>query len=215
MILESMHVTLRLYTLPEYPNDPLQGNAAIVYLTVYDPPFISCTDNDTVVYSPEGEQTAVLECAVDNREDWLNVSVNWTTTGDKEITAPHTVAEANNVSYLLLHKISNWKNNSHFYTCNVYSNFGLEDQRILQVILLEPACSNCTCPDKPTTTTDPDDPDCNGKDLHYKFLLIPIAILVVCLFVWIILTVLFGKSISEKSFKFFHLIKIHISRLRQ
>ena len=30
-----MHVTLRLYTLPEYPNDPLQGNAAIVYLTVY------------------------------------------------------------------------------------------------------------------------------------------------------------------------------------
>jgi hypothetical protein len=50
-------------TLPEYPNDPLQGNAAIVYLTVYDPPFISYVINGTVVYSPDKKQTAVLECA--------------------------------------------------------------------------------------------------------------------------------------------------------
>jgi hypothetical protein len=97
-----------------------------------DPPFISCTDNDTVVRSPEVEQTAVLECAVDNREGWLNVSISWTTTDDMEITAPHTVVEANNVSYLLLHKISN--RTKHSYTCNVYSKYGLEDQSVLQVI---------------------------------------------------------------------------------
>jgi hypothetical protein len=121
-------------TLQEYPDDPLQGNAATAYLTVYDPPFISCTDNDTVVYSHEEEQTAVLECAVDNREDWLNVSISWTTTDDKEITVPHTVVEGNNVSYLLLHKISNWTNNDYLYTCKVFSKFGLEDQSVLQVI---------------------------------------------------------------------------------
>ena len=101
-----------------------------------DPPFISYVINGTVVYSPNKKQTAVLECAVDNREDWLNVSISWTATGDMEITAPHTVVEANNVSYLLFHKISNWKNKSHFYTCNVYSDFGLEDERVLQVIFL-------------------------------------------------------------------------------
>ena len=63
--------------------------------------------------------------------------------------------------------------------------------------------------------------DYNDKDLNYKFLLIPIAILVPCLFVWIILTVLFGKSISENSFKFFNLIYKYVhflvlrKRLRQ
>ena len=91
-----------------------------------DPPLISCI---------EEEQPAVLECAVDNREDWLNVSISWTTTGDMEITAPHTVVEANNVSYLLLHQISNRTNNDSLYTCKVFSKFGLEDQRVLQVKL--------------------------------------------------------------------------------
>ena len=104
-----------------------------------DPPFISCTYNDTVVTSDSKEQTAVLECAVDNKEDGLNIVVNWTTADGRKIKEPHTVTvaveEANtnhHVSYLLLHKISYMRGN--VYSCNVFSEFGLEDQRNLRVI---------------------------------------------------------------------------------
>ena len=70
---------------------------------------------------------------MDNKEDWLKVSVKWTTAADgRKIPEPHIVAEANNVSYLVLSKISNPQNN--LYSCNVFSKFGLEDRKILQVI---------------------------------------------------------------------------------
>ena len=69
---------------------------------------------------------------MDNREGWLTVSVNWTTAEGMKINASHTIAGANNVSYLLLHNISKKRNN--FYSCNVYSDFGFEDKKVLQVI---------------------------------------------------------------------------------
>ena len=105
-------------------------------ITSTDPPFISCTYNDSVVYSPGTEQTAVLECAVDSTEEWLKVSVNWTTADGRKINEPHTVTTAekanNNVLYLLLHNVSG--DGENLYSCNVFSEFGLEDRKNLSVI---------------------------------------------------------------------------------
>ena len=93
-----------------------------------------CTDNDTVVYRRGEKQSAVLECAIDKGEDWLNVSVKWTMANGEEIKVPHTVAmdmKSNNVSYLLLHDISR----KVVFSCKVYSEFGLEDEKFLEVKL--------------------------------------------------------------------------------
>ena len=94
------------------------------------------TDNDTVAYRRGEKQSAVLECAFDKGEDWLNVSVKWTMANGEEIKVPHTVAMARkstDVSYLLLHDVSNEE--EYIFSCYLYSQFRLVDRKFLAVNL--------------------------------------------------------------------------------
>ena len=57
------------------------------------------------------------------------------------------------------------------------------------------------------------DCDCKEKSHHFKYLIIPIPVLVAALGVWFVLTVLFGKYISEYSLKFLNFMKNGISNI--
>ena len=87
-----------------------------------------------MVYSHGRKQTAVLECAVDKGEAWLNSKVTWTMVDGESITVPHTVTWTKNVSYLIIHNVN--KKEDYLFSCKVYSKFGIEDKKILEIELV-------------------------------------------------------------------------------
>jgi hypothetical protein len=153
-----------------FDGEPLQGDKANTHLTIYYPPSISCHRNDTVAYVPAIVQTAVLECAVDNSENLLQVSVNWTMTDGRKIKKEHNILalqKSTNVSYLMLYNVSESEDNN--YSCNVYSKYGLEATQMIKVIISDGACRNDNCSEDNVTI---------GKCLHLLLIFAPPVLIV-------------------------------------
>ena len=74
--------------------------------------------NYTTSHIPDLEQAAILECAISNTEDWLDVWVNWTTVDSEEIRKRHVTLQKEDVFYLLLSNASTSQ-----YLCKVFSEY--------------------------------------------------------------------------------------------
>ena len=79
------------------------------------------------------EQSAILECAVSNTEDNLEVWVNWTTMDEKEIKKEHVTLRKGDVFYLLLYNAT-----AADYMCQLFSKYSpnyVEDKQVVAVVI--------------------------------------------------------------------------------
>ena len=86
--------------------------------------------NFTVYPDIDVEQSAILECAVSNTEDNLEVWVNWTTMDGKEIKKEHVTLRKEDVFYLLLYNAT-----AADYVCQLFSTYSQRMLRISKLLL--------------------------------------------------------------------------------
>ena len=94
-----------------------------------DAPTISSVRNSTVYCSQE---SAILECTIDNSEKGLKVWTTWTEFNGGPIKTEHVVLQKSDASFLLLYNAS--ANN---YMCQIFSSYSPdkpEDQRVVAVV---------------------------------------------------------------------------------
>ena len=105
--------------------------------------------NSTVYPDLNVEQSAILECAVSNAEEELEVWVNWTTIGGKEIEKEHVTLRKEDVFYLLLYNATVGD-----YICQLFSTYSpkyVEDKQVAavvfsgQLIFTYGCVHTCTC----------------------------------------------------------------------
>ena len=99
------------------------------YLSLPDTPFIVRVQNVTLYLDIDVEQSAILECAVSNTEDNLEVWVNWTTIDGKEIKKEHVTLSKGDVFYLLLYNAT-----AADYMCQLFSTYSPNDVEDKQVV---------------------------------------------------------------------------------
>ena len=87
--------------------------------------------NCTVYPVIDVEQSAILECAVSNTEDNLEVWVNWTTMDGKEIKKEHVTLRKEDVFYLLLYNAT-----AADYMCQLFSTYSPADVEDKQVVVV-------------------------------------------------------------------------------
>ena len=87
--------------------------------------FTACPDSDVV-------QSAILECAVSNTEDKLEVGVNWTTIDGEKIEKEHVTLRKEDVFYLLLYNAT-----AADYMCQLFSTYSpkyVVDKQVVAVV---------------------------------------------------------------------------------
>lgn len=97
--------------------------------------------NSTIYLDPNVEQSAILECAINNTEDNLEVWVNWTAVDGKPVKEEHVSLQnsESDVFFLLLYTYNISNDDGHQYMCKLFSNYSStipEDQKIAIVTLL-------------------------------------------------------------------------------
>ena len=81
---------------------------------------------------PDLEQSAILECAIQNNEsDNVTVWVNWTRSDGNPLEKNSQLKIAD-VFFLVLYNIT--RDNMHEYICQLFSKYELEDQRTAAVM---------------------------------------------------------------------------------
>ena len=98
-------------------------------LALLDAPSIVRYRNFTVFSDPDTEQLAVLECAVRNTEDDLEMWVNWMTIDGNAIKNDHVTFRKGNVFYLLLYNATAAE-----YVCQLFSTYSPSDTEDTQVV---------------------------------------------------------------------------------
>ena len=103
--------------------------------------------NSTVYPDLNVEQSAVLECAISNAEEELEVWVHWKAIDGKEIEKEHVTLKNGHVFYLLLYNAT-----AADYMCQLFSTYSpkyVEDKQIVAVVLsgqlIFADCNLCTC----------------------------------------------------------------------
>ena len=78
------------------------------------------------------EQSAILECAINNTEGQLEVWVNWTTIDGKKIEKEHVTLRKGDVFYLVLYNATTAD-----YMCQLFSTYSskyVEDKQVVAVV---------------------------------------------------------------------------------
>ena len=101
-------------------------------LSHLDAPSVVRVQNSTVYPDLNVEQFAILECAVSNTEENLEVWINWTTIDGKKIEKEHVTFENGDVFYLLLYNAT-----AGDYMCQLFSTYSpkyIEDMQVAAVV---------------------------------------------------------------------------------
>ena len=89
--------------------------------------------NFTIFLAPNLEQSAVLECEIQNKEN-VNVWVNWTSSDGEKLKNKYSVVQDVDVFFFVLYNVT--QDNVHEYTCQLFSTYSPEvpeDQKTAEI----------------------------------------------------------------------------------